>query len=159
MRIVQSGWKTLVAFLLLCLVIQLLGSGWTQEGIRNWYPTLHKPFWTPPDWLFAPVWTLLYLMIALAGGLIYQAPDSPRRSIALAFYIMQLLLNFLWSFLFFSLQRPDLALLDIVGLTLFIILTMVKAWPVSRLASLLLLPYLAWVLYATSLNLGIWLLN
>lgn len=152
-------WISFVVFILLCLIVEIVGSFWTKESVSTWYPTLAKPSWTPPDWIFAPVWSSLYIMIAVSGWLIYRAEYSYKRTVALIFYGGQLALNFIWSFLFFSLRSPTLGLIDIVLLCLFISLTIIKAWPVRPLASLLLIPYLLWVIYATSLNAGIWLLN
>ena len=155
----KQWWISFIIFILLCLIVQIVGSLWTSETVLTWYPTLIKPSWTPPDWVFGPVWSCLYLMIAVSGWLMYRAEYSQKRSVALMLYGSQLALNFIWSFLFFSLQSPILGLIDIILLCLFISLTIIKAWPVSRLASILLIPYLLWVLYATSLNAGIWLLN
>jgi len=152
-------WISFVIFILLCLIIDIIGSFWTRETVSTWYPTLAKPSWTPPDWVFGPVWSCLYIMIAISGWLIYRAEYSHNRSIALILYGGQLALNFLWSFLFFSLRSPTFGLIDIVLLFLLISLTIKKAWSVSPSASLLLIPYLAWVTYATTLNAGIWLLN
>lgn len=152
-------WISFVIFILLCFIVEIVGSLWTKETVLTWYPTLTKPSWTPPDWIFGPVWSCLYIMIAVSGWLIYRAEYSHKRSVALMLYSGQLALNFIWSFLFFSLRSPALGLIDIILLCLLISLTIIKAWPVSRLASLLLIPYLVWVMYATSLNAGIWLLN
>lgn len=152
-------WISFVIFILLCLSIQIIGSLWTMETVKTWYPALAKPSWTPPDWIFGPVWSILYIMIAISGWLIYRAEDSSKRSAALIFYGCQLALNFIWSFLFFSLQSPGLGLIDIVLLCILIILTITYAWPVRPLASVLLVPYLIWVMYALTLNAGIWLLN
>lgn len=148
-----------VIFILLCFIVQIVGSFWTKETVSTWYPTLAKPSWTPPDWIFGPVWSGLYIMIAISGWLLYRAEYSNKRTAALMLYGGQLALNFIWSFLFFSLRSPILGLIDIVLLCLLIILTIIKAWPVNRLASLLLVPYLVWVMYATTLNIGIWILN
>jgi len=150
---------SLVAFILLCLIVNWIGWLWTNETVYTWYPSLYKPSWTPPDWIFGPVWLSLYLMIAVSGWLIYKTEDSHQRSIALKCYFGQLALNLIWSFLFFSLRSPLLGLIDIVLLCILVCLTMIKALPVNPLASLLLLPYLAWILYATTVNVGIWLLN
>jgi translocator protein len=139
--------------------VEIVGSFWTKETVSTWYPTLAKPSWTPPDWIFGPVWSFLYIIIAVAGWLIYRAEYSHQRTVALMLYGGQLALNFIWSFLFFSLRSPILGLIDIVLLCLLISLTIIKAWPVRPLASLMLIPYLVWVIYATSLNAGIWLLN
>ncbi len=152
-------WIAFGGFILLCLIVQIIGSFWTKESVSTWYPTLVKPSWTPPDWIFGPVWSFLYILIAVSGWLIYRAEYSHQRTVALIFYGAQLAVNFIWSFLFFSLRSPILGLIDIVLLCILIILTIIKAWRVNRLASLLLIPYLAWVLYATTLNIGIWLLN
>lgn len=150
---------SLFLFIFLCFVLQIIGSLWTRETVSTWYPALIKPSWTPPDWVFGPVWTILYIMIAISGWLIYRAENSSDRTLALLFYGVQLALNFAWSFLFFSMRSPLLGLLDIILLCLFIILTITRAWKVNYIASLLLIPYLLWILYATSLNAGIWLLN
>lgn len=152
-------WISLVAFILLCFVVEIIGGFWTKESVLTWYPTLIKPSWTPPDWLFGPVWSCLYIMIAVAGWLIYRAEYSHQRTVALVLYGCQLALNFIWSFLFFSLRSPILGLIDIVLLCLLTSLTIIKAWSVRPLASLLLIPYLVWVAYATTLNAAIWLLN
>ncbi len=155
----QKPWISLSLFVLLCLFLGFVGSIWTRETVSSWYPALIKPSWTPPNWVFGPVWTLLYLMIAVSGWLIYQAENSRNRSIALGFYSIQLFLNFIWPLLFFSLQNPLYGLIDILLLCLFISLTIIKAWSVRPIAAVLLIPYLFWVAYAASLNAGIWLLN
>jgi benzodiazapine receptor len=155
----RTSWISFFMFLLLCLSIGIIGSFWTKETVSTWYPTLVKPSWTPPDWVFGPVWSSLYIMIAISGWLIYQSEYSHKRSIALVFYGTQLVLNFIWSFLFFSLRSPILGLIDIVTLCILIIFTMIKAWPVQPRATFLLIPYLVWVLYATSVNAGVWWLN
>lgn len=152
-------WISFVIFILLCFVVEIVGGLWTKDAVSTWYPTLTKPFWTPPDWIFGPVWSCLYLMIAVSGWLIYRAEYSHQRTVALMLYGGQLALNFIWSFLFFSLRSPTLGLIDILLLGLLILLTIIKAWPVRPLASLLLIPYFFWVVYATSLNAGIWVLN
>lgn len=155
----KKFWISFVTFILLCFAVEIIGSFWTRETVSTWYPTLVKPSWTPPDWVFGPIWSCLYITIAVSGWLIYRTRHSDKRSIALLFYGAQLALNFIWSFLFFSLRSPGLGLIDIVFLCLFIGLTIIKAWPVRPLAGALLIPYLIWVIYATSLNAGIWLLN
>lgn len=152
-------WGSLAIFVLFCFLVEIIGGIWTRESVMTWYPQLSKPFWTPPSWVFGPVWTTLYVMIAVSGWLIYRSEPSAMRSKALVFYGIQLALNFIWSFLFFSLQNPALALIDIAFLVVAILLTIVNAWPVNRVAGWLLFPYLVWVLYAASLNMGIWILN
>jgi tryptophan-rich sensory protein len=121
-----------------------------------WYEVLAKPAWTPPNWLFGPVWTVLYIMIAIAGWLVWRVHPSGRP---IAIWAVALILNALWSWLFFGRQQIGLALVDIVLLWLGILAFVVAAWPRSRLAALLFVPYLAWVGYATALNAAIWRLN
>jgi tryptophan-rich sensory protein len=155
----SRNWGSLAAFLLLTFAIEIIGGIWTRESVETWYPTLNKPSWTPPGWVFGPVWSTLYLMIAVSGWLLYTAEPSPKRTQALWFYALQLACNFIWSFLFFSLRNPGVALIDSVLILVFLILTITAAWKVRPLAAWLLIPYLVWALYATSLNLGTWLLN
>lgn len=155
----QKQIQSLFIFILLCLAVEIFASYWTNQTVSTWYPALKKPSWTPPGWVFGPVWTILYIMIAISGWLIYQAKPSLQRSTALAAYGGQLVLNFTWSFFFFSLMSPILGLIDIISLSLLIILTIINAWHVRQLAAILLIPYLIWVIYATMLNAEIWLLN
>lgn len=155
----QKHWVSLFIFIALCLSVEIFASYWTNQTVSTWYPKLNKPFWTPPGWVFGPVWTIIYILIAISGWLIYRADHSRKRSIALIFYASQLILNLMWSFFFFFLKSPLLGLIDILLLFLLIILTIIKAWPVRSLASILLIPYLIWVIYAATLNVGIWLLN
>lgn len=143
-----------LAFLGIVLAVAALGA---QFAPGAWYAALTKPGWTPPSGLFAPVWTALYVMIATAGALVWLR--APHAGPALGFWAAQLALNGLWSWLFFGLERPGLAALDIVALLAAIIATVVACWRVTRAAALLLLPYAAWVAYATALNLAIWRLN
>lgn len=155
----KQAWLSLIFFLVFCFMLEAFASYWTSQTVLTWYPGLNKPFWTPPGWVFGPVWTVLYIMIAISGWLIYKAENSHERTLALVFYVGQLALNFLWSYFFFYLKNPLLGLIDIILLSLFIVLTIIKARHVRPLASVLLLPYLIWVIYATTLNGGIWLLN
>ena len=122
-----------------------------------WYAALEKPAWTPPSWLFGPVWTVLYVMIAVAGWLVWQRES--RVGTPLVLWGAQLALNGVWSWLFFGLERPGLAALDIVVLLVLIATTALAFMRVSRVAALLLVPYLAWVGFATALNIAIWRLN
>ena len=155
----KRGPLSLAFFLLLILLVQIVGGIWTRQSVETWYPTLAKASWNPPSWVFGPVWSVLYLMIAVSGWLLYNAPPSPKRNTALAFFAVQLTLNFIWSYLFFALRSPFLALIDSVLLLTFIILTLFAALKVHRLAALLLIPYALWAFYATTLNAATWLLN
>ncbi len=146
-------------FLAIVIAIQLCGSFFTFSSIRQWYPSLEKPFWTPPKWVFGPAWTVLYICIATAGWLVFQTVDSYKKRKALFFYSLQLIFNFLWSYLFFYLQSPLLGLIDIFFLFFSIIASMYYFYVVSKKALILFTPYAFWVAYALSLNLGIYLLN
>ena len=146
----------LALFLVIAFVPAVFGGIF---GPGDWYASLSKPPWTPPGWLFGPVWTLLYLMIGVAGHLAYGQCDGRQRAIAFGVYGLQLLLNALWSWLFFGLERPDLAFVDIVALLGLIVLNIVLFLPISRAAGLLLVPYALWVAFASALNFSIWRLN
>lgn len=149
-----NPWLALAISLALVVAAALFGSQFMPGA---WYAGLAKPAWTPPNWLFGPAWTTLYLLMALAAWKVWIAVR--RVDGALLLYLVQLLLNALWSWLFFGLQRPDLALANIVVLWLLILATIVLFWRRDRLAGALMLPYLAWVGFATALNLAIWRLN
>ena len=146
-----------VAILVLFLVVPAaVAAGAAQFSSGPWYASLAKPIWTPPNGVFAPVWTVLYVAIAVAGWLVWRARDSGA---ALALWVTGLILNGLWSWLFFGLHAIGWALLDIGLLWVSIIGFIVVAWPRSRAAALLFLPYLVWVSYAALLNGAIWRLN
>lgn len=155
----KKAWLSLLLFIALCLGLEMIAIYWTHQTVFSWYPLLKKPFWTPPAWIFGPVWTILYITIAIAGWLIYQAKASSRRSIAFFWYGSQLFFNFIWSFLFFFLKNPLLGLIDIVLLSLSIFCTLLYARFSTRTGSILLIPYLLWVIYAMTLNAAIWWLN
>ncbi len=124
-----------------------------------WYRELCKPSWRPPDWLFGPVWLVLYIMIAVSGWLVWQADSSDGVTAALVVYALQLVLNGLWSVIFFRLHRPDWAFVEIIALLVFIIVTIVLFHRLNELAAYLLLPYACWVGFAAVLNFRVWRLN
>jgi tryptophan-rich sensory protein len=148
----------LVGFILLCLLVGFTGAFLTAESVRGWYLTINKPTWTPPNYLFAPVWTTLYFMMGSAVWLVWRERHS-TIAIPLALFFIQLFFNLIWSGLFFTLQSPILGLVDISILWLLITATIVSFWRVKPLAGLLLVPYLLWVSYATALNFAIWQMN
>ena len=156
---INRKWISLLGFLVLWLLIGAAGSWATSHSVQTWYPSLAKPAWTPPAWVFGPAWTVLYILIAFAGWMIFLSRRTNERQTALRLYWAQALLNFLWSFLFFYLRSPLLGLLDISLLASLIALVIHFAWKCNRTAALLLIPYLLWVLYAWTLNGGIWALN
>lgn len=124
-----------------------------------WYQNLAKPAWRPPDWLFGPAWLVLYISIAVAGWLIWRHWGADGVELALAVYAVQLVLNALWSAIFFAMRRPDLAFVEVVCLWISIIATIVVFHPVDAGAAYLLIPYACWVSFAAALNFSIWRLN
>lgn len=147
--------------LMTCLVVGYLSGMVTRESITTWYPTLVKPSFNPPNWIFAPVWTILYIMMGVAGGMVWNRmeQDTERVKKAFAFFIIQLALNAIWSLLFFYLHNPFLALIEIVLLWLLIFETYTQFKKIDKVAGMLLIPYLAWVSFAMVLNGSIWWLN
>ena len=143
----------ILAFAAAVLAAAAFGAQFEPGG---WYAALAKPAWTPPAWVFAPVWTVLYVLIALAGWLAWRA-DAGRAAIGA--WIVGLALNGAWSWLFFGLHRIGWALADISLLIATIALFITATWRTSRAAALLFVPYLAWVSFAAALNLAIWRLN
>ncbi|MFN4199346.1 MAG: TspO/MBR family protein [Flavobacterium sp.] len=150
----------IIITILICLGVGFASGFATQSSVSDWYPTLQKPFFNPPSWLFGPVWTVLYIMMGWAAGLVWsQNIDREIKKKALLLFTLQLLLNAAWSFLFFGLRNPFLALVEIVLLWLLIRETYLSFKPIHPLAAKLLLPYWAWVSFATLLNAAIWWLN
>ncbi|MBM4264277.1 MAG: tryptophan-rich sensory protein [Deltaproteobacteria bacterium] len=148
-------WSSLVVFVVLVFLAALIG---TQFGPGPWYTALQKPAWTPPNWLFGPVWTALYIGIAVAGWLVWRS-KSPAKLQSMWLWGTQLILNGLWSFLFFGLQRPGLALIDIILLLIAIVIFIAQARHANVVAAWLFVPYALWVAFATALNFAIWQLN
>lgn len=132
----------------------------TISSVAEWYPTLAQPSFTPPPWVFGPVWTALYLMMGVALYLVWRLdPAPPGAKQALALYWIQLALNWAWSFLFFYFRAPGLALMEILALLVVLVWTTRAFDRYSRPAALLLAPYILWVGFATALNGGFWWLN
>ena len=149
----------LAGFLALCLGIAALG-GWATAGsVGGWYATLNKPAFNPPDWIFGPVWTVLYVMIAIAGWRVWRSRGFAGARGAMSAYALQLALNLGWSLLFFGGRMIGAALVEIVLLLAAIVLNAVLFWRIERAAALLLVPYAAWVSFAAVLNAALWRLN
>jgi len=139
-----------------CFLAALTGAAFPPG---QWYERLVKQSWRPPNWLFAPAWTVLYLTIAVSGWLVWREFGFAAAALPLAVYLVQLLLNAAWTPIFFGLHRPDLAFFEIVLLWLSIVATIAFFHPLNAGAAWLLLPYLAWVTFAAALNFAIWRLN
>ena len=147
----------LAVFVVLCLGGGAASGLVTPPG--EWYAQLAKPSWTPPPWLFGPAWTVLYLLMAVSGWLLWRGREQPEARRALAAFVVQLLLNLAWTPVFFGLHAPGAALAVILVLVAAIAATMALADRASRAAAVLLVPYLGWVCFATALNWSIWRLN
>lgn len=141
------------------LIIGFVASFFTQSSVDTWYQTIDKPVFNPPDWVFAPVWTLLYILIGIAFYLVWEKNFGSNKKKVLTIYFVQLFLNFLWSLLFFGLQSPILGLIEIVILWIFIFMNIKVFYKVTKPAGYLLIPYLIWVSYALLLNLSIVIIN
>jgi len=155
-----TKWTRLGISFGVCLGAGGLGSVATRQSLMTWYPQLIKPSFSPPDWIFAPVWTVLYLMMGYAAYLVWQKKESaPDVLSALLVFGIQLFLNTSWSFVFFKFQSLVGGLLVILALWLWIMLTITKFYKISQTASWLLIPYLLWVSFASVLNFALWWLN
>jgi len=141
-----------------CYAAAAIGGYATAGSVSGWFQTIKRPSFQPPDWLFGPVWTVLYGLMAVAAWLVY-VKTARVRSIPMMLFAVQMVLNIAWSIIFFGLHRPGLAVIDIALLLAAIIATTIAFWRVSRPAGALMLPYLAWVMFASALNVSIWRLN
>lgn len=154
-----SRWGVLLFWLALVAAAGAVGSWVTLPKIPTWYAGLAKPSFTPPNGVFGPVWTVLYVMMAVAAWRVGGVAVAGMRSRAVALFAVQLALNAAWSPVFFGLEAPKAGLVVIAALLLALAATIAAFWRADRLAALLLIPYLAWVCYATALNAAIVVLN
>jgi tryptophan-rich sensory protein len=159
----SRDWFSLIGFLAAAFTAWAIGGLATASSVGTWFTTLAKPSWNPPGYLFGPVWTALYLMMAIAAWRVWRLRTMPAlrtavRAVLIAFFL-QLILNAAWSLLFFGLRRPDLAFLDIVALLAALFWIQIRLTRLDRVAAALWLPYLLWVSFATALNFTIWRLN
>jgi translocator protein len=152
-------WLTLAFWIVGCLAVGGLGGRWTAPEIPGWYRALAKPSFNPPSWVFGPVWTMLYILMAIAAWLVSESPDSPSRSLALALFMFQLALNLAWSWIFFRKHAIGSAALEVILLWCAIGATTLVLCRVSMTAARLMVPYWAWVTFASILNVAIWRLN
>jgi tryptophan-rich sensory protein len=149
----------LAGFVALCFVVAAAGGAVTATSVGTWYAGLAKPAFNPPDWVFGPVWTALYLMIAVAGWRVWRRRSESGAWLALGAWGVQLSLNLSWSMLFFGARMIGAALADIAVLLAAILITAALFWRIDRIAGALLIPYAAWVGFATVLNAALWRLN
>jgi benzodiazapine receptor len=152
-------WR-LILSIAVCQLAGIIGSFFTMPQIPTWYATLEKPAFGPPNWLFGPVWVVLYLFMGIAMFLIWrQGTKSMHVTSALSIFIVQLLLNVLWSVVFFGLKSPVGGLVVIVLLWIAVLATIIRFRKVSEIASMLLIPYILWVTFAAILNFALFRLN
>jgi len=155
----KYGFKLLIS-IVACQCAGLIGAVFTTPAIPTWYATLQKPAFTPPNWLFAPAWTTLFLLMGISASIIWHRGLENRQvKAALMVFLIQLILNMLWSIAFFGLQSPISGVIIIVLLWAAILLTIIVFFKISRLAGSLLLPYIGWVTFAAILNVSISILN
>lgn len=154
--------KSLISKIIICSILCLtlgISSGFsTVDSIANWYQFITKPSWNPPNWLFGPVWSLLYLLMGISVALIWHSQDSNKKN-AIQLFIIQFALNLGWSFIFFNQHEIGWAFVEILMMLTAIILTILSFYKISKPAAYLLIPYLCWVSFASVLNGTIWFLN
>ncbi len=155
----MNVFKLLVS-ILACQVAGGIGAIFTAQSVSNWYAALNRPYFSPPNWIFAPVWTILYLLMGLSLYLVWKKGlENKQVKTGVMVFLFQLFLNSLWSFLFFGLQSSFYAFIGIIFLWLAILITIIIFSKISKKAAYLLLPYIIWVSFAALLNFNIWQLN
>ena len=149
----------LLASLALPLGLGALAGLFTAEAVPEWYETLNRPSFNPPNWLFGPVWTILYILLGISLFLIWKQSASKKRNLAIFVFLLQMALNFAWSFIFFSFNMIGFALIEIILLWISIIIMLVLFYKIKPVASFINIPYLIWVTFATILNASYYILN
>ena len=150
----------LVIAILIPLLVGFSSSFFTVTEVNSWYQTIQKPAWNPPNWIFGPVWTTLYIFMGIALYLVWKADAGAAvKKYAITLFAIQLVLNFFWSIIFFSQHQPGWAFVEIVGMWLMILLTIFAFAKINTTAAWLLVPYISWVSFAAILNFTIWKLN
>ncbi|MFM2338782.1 MAG: hypothetical protein RL115_1975 [Bacteroidota bacterium] len=156
----MTNWLKLVIAILIPIIIGGLSGFFTANNVGTWYTTIQKPSWNPPNWIFGPVWTTLYILMGIALYLVWKADSSDfLKKLAIFFFTLQLVLNFFWSFIFFQQHEMGWALVEIIALWLAILVTIFSFANISKTAAWLLVPYIAWVSFATILNYTLWKIN
>ena len=157
----MNKYVKILIFVLTCVGVGYISGMVTRSRVLTWFPTLIKPSFNPPSWVFAPVWSTLYILMGIAAGLVWSRMDFEKEAVrkALLFFAIQLGLNALWSLLFFGLRNPMLAGIEIILLWLMIYETYIKFGKIDKIAGYLFIPYLLWVSFASVLNISIWWLN
>ncbi len=154
----KINWILLITLIVGCNLIGALGAIWTSSD-GTWYKEIKKPSFNPPNWIFGPVWTLLFSLMGITLYLIWISPPSKIKTIALIFFEIQFIFNVLWSYLFFGANNPFLSLIEIFILLIFILITGIYFYTINKFAGYLLIPYFLWVSFASFLNYNLWTLN
>lgn len=154
-----KGVLFVVVSILIAEMAGAIGTSATFSSIPTWYADLVKPSFSPPSWIFAPAWTLLYALMGIAAYLVWRKKENPGRKEALKIYLLNLIMNAEWSLIFFGMRNPGLALFEILLLWTVILLTAIKFYKIDKAAGILFIPYLLWVSFATILNFSVWRLN
>jgi tryptophan-rich sensory protein len=152
-------WLGLVAAFVICFSAAGIGGWFTGSSVTGWYASLTRPAWSPPDAVFGPVWTVLYLAMAVAAWLVWRHAGFAGAQMALGLFALQLVLNVAWSAIFFGLRNPAAAFVEIVVLWIALAGTVVAFWRILPVAGVIMVPYLAWVTFAAVLNFAVWSLN
>ena len=147
-------------FISLCLIFgNGLGGYFTFISVETWYQTLNKPNFNPPDWVFGPVWTTLYILMGISVWLVWKRKPSADRTIGIRIFWVQLFFNILWTYIFFGIQKIGLSFLEIIFLIFLILSNVIYFLKIDKIAGYLLIPYLIWILYTSILTYNIWILN
>lgn len=156
----NKNFLKLIIALIVPQLFAIIGSIFTSSSVDTWYSLINKPSFNPPNWIFGPVWIVLYLLMGISAFLIWRKGLNKKEiKFALAIFAFQLVLNLFWSFLFFNLQNPGIAFTEIISLWFAILATFLAFYQISKPAAYLLIPYILWVAFAAVLNFSIWTLN
>lgn len=155
----MSDWLALIVSFAACMSAAAIGGLLTTRSIEEWYNTIKKPSWNPPEWAFGPIWTILYILMAISAWMLWEEGDAQSRLVPLSIFGVQLALNVIWSGVFFYKKMILGGLVEIIALWIAIFATLVAFWGESAIAAILLMPYLLWVSIASYLNYTIWRLN
>jgi tryptophan-rich sensory protein len=154
----KSVYAKIILCVIICTSLGFLSGISTADSITNWFQFVKKPSWNPPNWLFAPVWTLLYILMGISVALIWHSNSKNKKS-AISLFVIQFILNLCWSIIFFNQHQTGWAFVEIIIMLIFIIMTNFSFYKINKTAAYLLLPYICWVSFATVLNGTIWFLN